>query len=732
VAGYLIEERIGAGGMAVVYRARDEVLGRLAAVKVLSPALASDEEFRIRFLRESRAVAAVDDPHIIPVYAAGEAGGVLYIATRFIVSGDLAALLRRAGGTLSPDRAMALVSQVASALDAAHAAGLVHRDVKPGNILVDIIPGRPERAYLSDFGLSKGALSSTGLTAAGQFLGTPDYCAPEQIRGDAVDGRADQYALACAAFVLLVGIPPFHRDEAVATLFAHIQDPAPLVTGLRPELPIAADGVIARALAKSPADRYDCCAEFAAALREALTPARPVTAPDPRPRSGEGDAVARTSGSQGPSPRDSASPASPPDTVSVGRKDLGYASTVTGGGGGGGSAGQAQEPETGGQGRPPRHRHRRTAFIGGTAALALAAAGIIYAVTLPSGSSPAPKRPSKPTLAATLTVPGGDAVDYSWFSQDGKLMGAASTSKIYIWDAESGTYLTTLTVPDIAVGTVSYKPILYSIAFGTDDASLTASVGPSFPKGAHLPSSVPYFVYRWNLATGAQTTIGSISAPVDSVIFSGDSSTAFIVLSKADIRVATLGHAERTITLPGASTSIQGADQDGNRVIYYYVTKSAATTTYALDVENDKVIASIDDASGITASSSLSPDGKTVLVAPAWLSGTTNRPFALWDVDTRSNISPTDPWWRQQTESSYPKFSTDGSVIATTRAGGKTDLWDIPARKYLLTITDPDYRTDTGGEFVGPGGSEVVFLGSQVAANGGSRQLRLWETPLSP
>jgi serine/threonine-protein kinase len=278
IAGYLIEEQIGAGGMAVVFRARDEVLSRLAALKVIAPSMADDEEFRARFLRESRAAAAVDSPHIVAVYAAGEDEGLLYIATRFMAGGDLAGLLRRCGGVLAPGRAVSFVSQVASALDASHAAGLVHRDVKLANILVDTVPELPERAYLSDFGLSK-EISSTGLTATGQFLGTPDYSAPEQIRGAHVDGRADQYALACVAFTLLTGTPPFRRKDAVATLFAHLQDPVPLVTGLRPDLPPAVDGVIARALAKSPADRYSRCGEFAAALQEALSAARPATAP---------------------------------------------------------------------------------------------------------------------------------------------------------------------------------------------------------------------------------------------------------------------------------------------------------------------------------------------------------------------------------------------------------------------------------------------------------------------
>jgi serine/threonine protein kinase len=326
LAGYLIEEQIGAGGMAVVFRARDEMLGRLAAVKVMAPALASDEEFRARFLRESRAVAAVESPHIIPVYGAGEAGGVLYIATRFVSGGDLGHLMRQSGGTLEPALAGALTSQVAAALDAAHAAGLVHRDVKPGNILVESAPGREPHAYLSDFGLSKSSLSATsGLSVTGQFLGTPEYCPPEQIRGGAVDGRTDQYALACVAFVLLTGVPPFHRPDTIAIMFAQLNDPVPSVTALRPSLPAAVGYVLERALSKSPADRYPTCGEFAAALRGALAQQGPTTVTAWGAGPGSGDHARLAAAPPGPPPmpvrpaaRSSALVPSPPDTGGTG------------------------------------------------------------------------------------------------------------------------------------------------------------------------------------------------------------------------------------------------------------------------------------------------------------------------------------------------------------------------------------------------------------------------------
>jgi len=284
VAGYLLEKLVGVGGMAKVYRARDERLDRVVALKLL----AGDEVVRKRFVREARAVAAVDHPHIIPVYEAGQAEGVLFIAMRFVAGDDLRVIVGREGA-LRPRRAAAFISPVASALDAAHAAGLVHRDVKPANMLVDVGPGRPEHVYLSDFGVARGMLSSDRLTGAGQFLGTPDYAAPEQINGRDPDGRADQYALACVAYTLLSGSVLFRREMPMAVLYAHLSVPPPRLTAVRPELPGAVNQVLARALSKEPEDRYDSCGDFADALRETLDlepydPSRPASVRPPAPQ----------------------------------------------------------------------------------------------------------------------------------------------------------------------------------------------------------------------------------------------------------------------------------------------------------------------------------------------------------------------------------------------------------------------------------------------------------------
>jgi Mg-chelatase subunit ChlD/tRNA A-37 threonylcarbamoyl transferase component Bud32 len=274
VAGYLLEQLLGQGGMAVVYRAYDGRLDRRVALKLLAPELSSDRSFRERFMRESRAAAAVDHPSILPIFDAGEAAGILFIAMRLVGGGDVRALIERQGPLPVP-RALHIVTQMASALDAAHARKLVHRDVKPANMLRDAAGGgtHVDHVYLSDFGLSKLTLAARGLTSQSQFLGTLDYMSPEQIEGGAVDGRTDQYALACSAFEMLTGAPPFKQNEQLAVMWAQVSADPPSVTSRRGDLSAAADEVMARALAKVAGDRYGSCLEFAAALRRALGPA---------------------------------------------------------------------------------------------------------------------------------------------------------------------------------------------------------------------------------------------------------------------------------------------------------------------------------------------------------------------------------------------------------------------------------------------------------------------------
>ncbi|MGW0759017.1 serine/threonine-protein kinase [Streptomyces sp. NPDC002814] len=270
VAGYRIEREIGRGGMAVVYRARDLRLDRTVALKLLAPELARNDTFRRRFTHESRAAAAIDHPHIVPVFEAGETDGVLYIAMRYVAGSDLRHLLDRQG-QLPPPTVLRVAAQIASALDAAHEHGLVHRDVKPGNILVSrgTDSDHPEHVYLTDFGLTKKSLSLTGFTTVGQFVGTLDYVAPEQISGKPVDGRCDVYGFASVVYECLAGRPPFRRDDDMALLWAHQYDEPPPLTDSRPDLAPLVDPVFAKALAKSPDERYDTCLAFVTALRVA-------------------------------------------------------------------------------------------------------------------------------------------------------------------------------------------------------------------------------------------------------------------------------------------------------------------------------------------------------------------------------------------------------------------------------------------------------------------------------
>ena len=272
-AGYRLVSVLGRGGMSVVFRAENPRLGNVIALKVLDPALAGDDIFRTRFLEESRIAASMNHPNVIPIHDMGSSDGLLYIAMRCVSGTDLRQMLKKRG-RLQPDTAVFLLEQAARALDAAHRRGLVHRDVKPGNLLVERAndDADPDHVYLADFGITKHMGGRTGLTSTGAFLGTLDYVAPEQIRGISVLGLADQYSLGCVLYECLTGRVPFEKDLDAAIIWAHMEESPTLPTLLRPDLPPALDGVFARVLAKHPGDRYETCREFMTAAREALGP----------------------------------------------------------------------------------------------------------------------------------------------------------------------------------------------------------------------------------------------------------------------------------------------------------------------------------------------------------------------------------------------------------------------------------------------------------------------------
>lgn len=270
-AGYRLLSVLGRGGMSVVYQAENPRLGSVVALKVLAPELADDDIFRARFLQESRTAAGLNHPHVIPIHDMGSAGDLLFIAMRYVSGADLRSLLR-AHRRLTPTQALLLTGQTGRALDFAHAHDLVHRDIKPANILVEraVEDDEPDHVYLADFGITKHALSRSGLTPTGQFMGTLDYVAPEQIQGRAVDKHADIYSLGCVLFECLTGQVPFVKDVDAAVLWAHVEETAPHPSDLRAGLPPGIDAVLDRALAKHPEDRYDSCKDLTTAARTAF------------------------------------------------------------------------------------------------------------------------------------------------------------------------------------------------------------------------------------------------------------------------------------------------------------------------------------------------------------------------------------------------------------------------------------------------------------------------------
>ncbi len=285
-AGYRLRSVLGRGGMSTVFQAEHPRLGNVVAIKVLAPELASDDMFRTRFLEESRIAASMNHPNVIPIHDMGSSDGLLYIVMRYVSGTDLRQMVKKRG-RLQPEVAVFLLSQAARALDAAHAKGLVHRDVKPGNLLVERSndDDDPDHLYLADFGITKRVMTHTGLTSTGQFLGTVDYVAPEQIRGPSVAGMADQYSLGCVLYECLTGRVPFEKDMIPAIIWAHVEEDPVQPTLLRPDLPPAVDGVFARVLAKQPGDRYRNCREFMDAARTALGD-RAIAPGPPRPASG--------------------------------------------------------------------------------------------------------------------------------------------------------------------------------------------------------------------------------------------------------------------------------------------------------------------------------------------------------------------------------------------------------------------------------------------------------------
>jgi serine/threonine-protein kinase len=679
VAGYRIESRIGSGGMAVVFRARDERLGRSIALKVMAPEWTEDEEFRRRFVAESRAAARVDDPHVIPVYEAGAAGGVLFIAMRLVEGTDLRGVLRREGA-LPPGRALELLSPVASALDAAHAAGLVHRDVKPGNILVDERPGRPDHVYLADFGLSKGAVAGISLTGVGNYLGTPGYSAPEQVQGHDVDGRADQYALACVAFELLTGRAPYQRDLPMAVLLAHVSEPPPSLGARRAGLPATADRVMARALAKRPEQRYASCREFTDTLRETFG----------LPPYGSG-AIAAFPGAAAREPASRA----PGTTADLYRKhDPTQAAAV--GQGARSGLGQAD-------GEPARHPRRRPLVIAGAGAVLVAAVAIPWLLISSPGATAA-KTPAgtQARPSATLTAPAGShAVESAAFKP------GTATLAVGMFNGDVDLWNTT---------TKKIINILHDPGGGTDGVGLVA-FGPG---GNTLAVGDGGNVFLWDTATDKNTA--TLPTPVD---VSGQSVTSVAIGPGGALAAAYSGgdvYLWDTATKKTTATLTAPADTTGVTLVAFGQGDTLAVgysggDVYLWNTATDKNTATLTGPPGLAGTDGVSsvtfgPGGTTMAV------GYDSGDVYLWDIPSKQTMATIAAPAGSQANVSVA-FGPGGTTVAVGYDSGDVYLRDTATEKVTDILHGP------GG---GAGGVSAVAFGpgGTLAAGAANGDVSLW------
>jgi serine/threonine protein kinase len=440
---YDIVIRAGEGGMGVVYKATQRSLDRVVALKVIRDDIARTIEYRERFMREARLAASVDHPHVVPIYDLGDADGKLFVAMQWIDGEDLKRLLA-SSGHLPPDRAAAIVVQVADALDAVHAAGLVHRDVKPANVLLRQVGGR-DHAYLTDFGVAKPSEPTEQLTQTGWVVGTSGYLSPEQIMGEEPGPRSDLYALACLFFEVLAGRPPFQRDNEMALRWAHAHDPRPRVSALVPGVGSRYDDFLAFALAVDPAHRFASGREFADAL---------LAAHDGRPRT---NATSGTPPDHPPTaigpPAAMPSPASTPPPGPLPYPAYGY--------------GTPPPPQKASSGSPLALILLTLVAVAGIAVGALAATGV-----LSGKSAPVTQAIAGPSITRTLTQRAASDAQHSTI--------IASTSSAT--QATSAGSLSSVSAPSAPPSTTT-AAITTSPAPSQTAAPQTSSALPATPTG---------------------------------------------------------------------------------------------------------------------------------------------------------------------------------------------------------------------------------------------------------
>jgi hypothetical protein len=597
-------------------------------------------------------------------------------------------------GAMDPPRIARIVTDVSDALDAAHELGLVHRDVKPANILVDERPGRAPHVYLSDFGVSKGAMSSAGMTASGVFLGTPDYAAPEQIQGLAVDGRADQYALACVAYQLLTGVPPFQRDQGMAVLFAHMSEPPPPLASQRPGLPGATDQVLARALAKVPEKRYGSCREFADALQDALG-AQAGRARDGVVASGEGAPTPVRpdlfAGETVDTPVMAAALA--PATVDGQRRSA---------------------PETGPRADdlpPVRDRRRRRPAPLVWAAAGVAAAGIAAVVVLVPGAGKPSAGPSARSGSLMATLPsqvpqtsvlavafGPGATTLAVGSDAGGASAGSAGDSAYLWDTATRKIIATLADPEsqgvnamaysprgtlLAVGDASGSTYLWDTATGKITATLADPGDGGVNAVAYSPGGATLAVgdtdgstYLWDTATGKITA--TLTDPGNSGVNAVAYSPAGTTVAVGDLDGSTYlwdvatGKITATLTDPGndadvnavaynpAGTTLAAGDHDGSTYLWDVATKEISATLTDPDSE---------DVMSVT----FGPGGTTLAAADA------NGSAYLWKVPAGTLASTFSR--NAGVSVNSVAFGPGGTTLATGNADGSADLWRIRRSK---------------------------------------------------
>ncbi len=694
-AGYELEELIGRGGMAVVFRAHDVRLNRSVALKIVAPEHAADESYKTRFISESRTAAAVDHPNIVPIYEAGEVNagvdGVLFIAMRFVHGGDVSALVRDA--PIPPARVADIIRQAASALDQAHARGLVHRDIKPENMLLEAggDGDRTDHVYLSDFGLSKEMLRASGPTPSGLFVGTMDYISPEQIEGRQLDGRADQYSLGCSAFKMLSSLAPYRRNSGPAIIAAHLWAEPPLLSSLRPELGDAVDQVFVKVLAKSPDDRYRTCSEFARALTGALagravaTPPAEV-APPPWPAPGLAPALAPASASR-PDPDPARlsghltmtapgmsvprptppTPARPRSRSRSARGLIGAAVGLVAIAAGLGLVhvitGWPASAKPGPAAFGPRHHKGSGASLSSQNATPAGGRRTSPSSSTPAtGTSPAPgsSGPAAPTPIREFAQSGEPGVNAVAFSQNGTLATGGASGTTSLWNASAGTFITTLSDRGSAG--------VLAVAFSPDGRQLATA-------------DMNDHVYLWNATTGTllRTLTDQGAGGVLAVAFSPDGK----ILATSD----KAGHVFLWNSSRGdeiASTTIPGS-KGVNTLAFSPDGRSLAAgdyngTTYLRQVPSGSAVAQfpVPDAGSIDAVA-FSPDGQTL--ATGSYDGTTY----LWQVATQTITARLTDYGTGTGVESIA-FSPDGQLLATGDHDGSTYLWSVASQQVIKVL----------------------------------------------